>query len=60
MLHPEVQQRVHEELDHVIGSERPPTHEDCALLVYFQAAWKEALRWRPVLPLGMERIKIFD
>jgi len=52
MLHPDVQQRVHEELDRVIGLERPPTYEDRTSLTYFQAAWKEASRWHPILPLG--------
>ena len=53
MMHPEVQQRIQEELDRVIGSDRLPTSEDRASLVYFQAAWKESLRWRPSLPFGM-------
>ena len=53
MLHPEVQRQIHEELDRVIGSERLPTHEDLVSLPYCQAAWKEALRWHPILPLGM-------
>lgn len=52
MIHPKVQQRVHEELDRVIGRERLPTCEDRASLAYLQAAWKEALRWHPVLPFG--------
>lgn len=52
MLHPEVQERIHEELDRVIGWERLPTSKDRASLVYVHAAWKEALRWRPILPFG--------
>ena len=53
MLHPKVQQQIHEELDRVIGMERLPTYEDYLSMAYVQAAWKEALRWRPILPLGM-------
>jgi cytochrome P450 len=55
MLHPDVQQRVHEELGRVIGEERMPTLEDLSSLVYLQAAWKECLRWHPVTPLGVWR-----
>ena len=59
MLHPEVQQRVHEELDRVVGSEHLPTYEDRTSLAYFHAAWKEASRWRPVAPYGTKRIIIW-
>jgi len=52
MLHPEVQQQIHEELDRVIGMERLPTFEDRRSLAYVQAAWKEAMRWHPILPFG--------
>jgi cytochrome P450 len=52
VLHPKVQQRVHEELDREIGHERLPTLEDLSSLVYLQAAWKECLRWHPITPLG--------
>lgn len=53
MLHPEVQRRIHEELDHEIGQERVPTLEELASLTYLQAAWRECLRWHPVTPLGL-------
>ena len=52
MLQPEVQQRIHEELDRVIGVERLPTCEDRRSLAYFEAAWKEALRWHTIVPFG--------
>ena len=53
MLHPEVQRRVHEELDREIGQERVPTLDELPSLIYLRAAWKECLRWHPVTPLGM-------
>ena len=53
MVHPKVQLRVHEELDRVIGLERLPTYEDRTSLAYIQAAWKEASRWHPIVPFGM-------
>lgn len=56
MVHPNIQQRIHDELDHVIGMERLPTCEDRRSLEYFQAAWKEALRWHPITPFGMNLI----
>ena len=50
--HPEVQQKCQEELDRVIGRSRMPTLEDRDNLPYICATLREALRWRPVLPLG--------
>ncbi|KAG9006557.1 hypothetical protein FRB90_009884 [Tulasnella sp. 427] len=52
MLYPSVQAKVHEELDRVIGSDRPPTLEDLPNLPYLNAAVLETLRWNPVAPDG--------
>ncbi|KDQ58235.1 hypothetical protein JAAARDRAFT_129298 [Jaapia argillacea MUCL 33604] len=52
ILNPEVQERVGEELDRVVGSQRSPVWEDEANLPYVQAVIKEILRWRPVAILG--------
>ena len=50
---PEVQHRVHAELDDVIGRDRLPTFADAPRLPYINAVIKEVLRWRPPLPLGV-------
>lgn len=50
--HPEAQARVQEQLDAVVGKERPPSFEDIQHLTQLQAFMHESLRWRPVVPLG--------
>ena len=52
-LYPEVLQKAHAELDAVVGPGRLPNFEDADSLVYVNAIIKEALRWMPVLPLGV-------
>ncbi|XP_068134766.1 cytochrome P450 4V2-like [Hyperolius riggenbachi] len=49
--HPEVQAKVHQELDEVFGqSDRPVTMEDLKTLRYLEAVVKEALRIYPSVP----------
>ncbi|OJA15984.1 hypothetical protein AZE42_10719 [Rhizopogon vesiculosus] len=50
---PHSQAHVHEELEAVVGRETPPTFEDWSRLVQPQAFILEALRWRPVNPIGL-------
>ena len=52
-LHPEVQKKAQAEIDAVVGRDRMPTFEDQKNLPYVDAIVKEALRWRPVGPLGI-------
>ncbi|XP_029827749.4 cytochrome P450 4V2 [Ixodes scapularis] len=51
--HPEVQAKVHKELDIVFGSdrERPVTDEDMKQLTYLECVIKEALRLYPPIPV---------
>ncbi|KIJ28818.1 hypothetical protein M422DRAFT_189306 [Sphaerobolus stellatus SS14] len=49
----DVQKKVQEELDAVLGGVRFPEFEDMAALPYTIAAYKEAMRWHPLLPLGV-------
>ena len=51
LLNPEVQAKVHGELDEILG-DAPPTAEDRQRLPYLEAVWKEALRWHPPVPLS--------
>ncbi|KAH9175619.1 cytochrome P450 [Lactarius sanguifluus] len=53
ITNPEVQRRAHNELDAVVGRSRIPTFSDAPNLPYIQAMAKEALRWRPALPLSL-------
>jgi cytochrome P450 len=57
-LFPNVQDRVHEELDRVIGRNRLPTESDRGRLPYLDAVITEGLRWRPVAPLGIYSLKM--
>ncbi|VDC00277.1 unnamed protein product [Peniophora sp. CBMAI 1063] len=53
LAYPEVQKRAQEELDSVVGRTRLPTFADLPHLPYIRAMVKEALRWRPVDPVGL-------
>jgi len=50
--YPQVQKKCQEELDRVIGRSRMPTLADRDSLPYICATFREALRWRAVIPLG--------
>ncbi|KAG6333949.1 hypothetical protein ID866_5146 [Astraeus odoratus] len=53
LLYPEVQARIHAELDTIIGKGALPTFEDRPRLPYLQAVLYEAMRWHPVVPIGL-------
>ncbi|VDB91013.1 unnamed protein product [Peniophora sp. CBMAI 1063] len=53
VMYPDVQARAQAELDSVVGRDRVPTFEDFPNLSYIRAMVKEALRWRPVDPMGL-------
>ena len=50
---PEVQQKVREEIDRVVGPERLPSIEDYDNLPYARCCIKESLRWMPTVILGV-------
>lgn len=56
VLHPEWQQKVREEIQRVIGSDRVVEVTDSPNLVLLRAAIRETLRWRPPVPLGVPRL----
>ncbi|THH03981.1 hypothetical protein EW146_g10300 [Bondarzewia mesenterica] len=60
VAYPETQKRAQAELDTVVGRSRLPTFADYRHLPYIQAIVKEALRWRPVDPVGMPHYTIED
>jgi cytochrome P450 len=49
---PEVLSKAQKEMDEVVGEDRTPTWEDYEGLPYIAACVKEAMRWRPVVPLA--------
>ena len=52
LSNPEIVPRAHEELDRVVGPDRPPTFLDEPNLPYVRAIVKEVLRWRPINKFG--------
>lgn len=52
-LYPSIQDKVHTELDAIVGPDRLPDFSDRASLVYLNAVIKEAMRWMPPAPLGL-------
>ncbi|KAK0223439.1 cytochrome P450 [Armillaria fumosa] len=53
VLYPEVQAKAQAELDAVVGPTRLPNFEDRPQLPYTDAIVLEALRWNPVVPMGV-------
>jgi hypothetical protein len=60
VTYPDVQKRAQEELDSVVGRTRIPNFADLPHLPYIRAMVKEALRWRPVDPLGLPHLSTED
>ncbi|KAG0697943.1 cytochrome P450 [Suillus ampliporus] len=51
-LFPEEQRKIHEELDAIVGNCRAPAFTDEQSLPRLHAFISEALRWRPLVPMG--------
>ncbi|KAF7365163.1 Cytochrome p450 [Mycena venus] len=52
-LHPDIQKKAQHEIDTVVGTYRLPEFEDRPSLPFIEALYREVMRWRPVLPLGL-------
>ncbi|KAJ7644020.1 cytochrome P450 [Roridomyces roridus] len=50
---PDVQRKAQAEIDNIIGISRLPIFEDRPSLPYVEAVYRELLRWRPPVPLGV-------
>lgn len=53
-LHPDVQKRVQQEVDHELGGQ-PPTLADCSKLAYTRCVIEETMRLYPQVSLGWRR-----
>ncbi|EGN96539.1 hypothetical protein SERLA73DRAFT_184621 [Serpula lacrymans var. lacrymans S7.3] len=53
LFNPDVQQKAQLEIDAVVGRNRLPDFSDRPSLPYVEAVFRETLRWRPVVPLGV-------
>ncbi|KAF9469732.1 cytochrome P450 [Collybia nuda] len=57
---PSVQQKAQQEIDNLTGGQRLPNHDDRNSLPYVEALFREVMRWRPVLPLGVAHAALND
>ena len=56
ILHPHIQKRAQQEIDHVVGLDRLPTFSDRENLPYVNALFKEVLRWNSIATLGLPHV----
>ncbi|GJC89751.1 fumitremorgin C synthase [Colletotrichum liriopes] len=54
ITYPHMMHKAQATLDQVVGRERLPVYADRAQLPYIDAMIEEVMRWRPILPAGMD------
>ncbi|KAF7346364.1 O-methylsterigmatocystin oxidoreductase [Mycena sanguinolenta] len=59
-LHPDVQKKAQTEIDTVVGIHQLPEFKDRPSLPYVEALYREVMRWKPVLPLGLAHASSAD
>jgi len=58
--YPEVQDKIHEELDRVVGPDRLPTYDDVEKLTYLNATLCELFRFKHFAPFGIPHHTLSD
>ncbi|KAF8741069.1 hypothetical protein AX14_005971 [Amanita brunnescens Koide BX004] len=59
-LNPEIQKKAQEEIDRVVGNQRLPDFHDRQSMPYTDAVYREVMRMRPVLPMGLPHTSTED
>ena len=59
-LHPDIQKKAQEEIDRVVGNQRLPGFHDRESMPYTDAIYREVMRIRPVLPMGLPHASTED
>ncbi|KAF8895097.1 cytochrome P450 [Infundibulicybe gibba] len=59
-INPDVQRKAQREIDAVVGNDRLPEPRDRPSLPYVEAIYREVMRWRPVVPLGIPHMSTED
>ncbi|XP_026737591.1 probable cytochrome P450 304a1 isoform X1 [Trichoplusia ni] len=60
LLQPEIQDKIHEEIDRVVGRDRLPTLDDRVNMPYLEACIREQMRVDTVVPLGVPHRAMTD
>ena len=58
VLYPDIQEKIHSEIQAVIGDRRLPSLDDRESLTYFELVFTEVFRWSPAVPLSVSALKI--
>ncbi|KAG8896327.1 hypothetical protein FRC01_011875, partial [Tulasnella sp. 417] len=59
-LYPAAQEKVHAELDKIVGQDRLPSFDDQQAMPYLHAALLEAMRWHPLVTIGVPHTSLQD
>jgi len=59
-IHPDIQKKAQNEIDTIIGPHRLPGFEDRPSLPFVEALYREVMRWKPALPLGIAHATTAD
>ncbi|KAI3601323.1 cytochrome p450 [Moniliophthora roreri] len=60
ILHPEYQERAHQEIISAVGKDRLPEYQDRDSLPFVECIFQETLRWHPVVPLCVPHRSLAD
>ncbi|KAF7346363.1 Cytochrome p450 [Mycena sanguinolenta] len=59
-LHPDIQKKAQNEIDTIVGTHQLPEFNDRPSLPYVEALYREIMRWKPMVPLGLPHASSAD